>query len=95
MKFLPPEEEIRAQLRDLTSKTRRLRADLQGMITRRGPSDKAFSHDHRYRLKPELSSAEPAETPAEAEPKKHGSEPDKHQSSAAKRAHPPTPRKRR
>jgi hypothetical protein len=94
MKFLPPEDEIRAQLRELTSKTRRLRADLQGMITRRGPSDKAFSHDHRYRLKPRLS-AEPAETPTEAEPEKHGTEPDKHQSAPAKRAHRPTPRKRR
>jgi hypothetical protein len=53
VKFLPPEEEIRAQLRELTSQTRQLRADLQGLITRRGPSQAAFSHDHRYRLKPD------------------------------------------
>jgi hypothetical protein len=69
MKFLPPEEEIRAQLRELTSQTRRLRADLQGMITRRGHSEKAFSHDQRYRLKPERSAAAPEEEPAEAQPK--------------------------
>jgi hypothetical protein len=69
MKFLPPEEEIRAQLRELTSQTRRLRADLQGMITRRGPSDKAFSHDQWYRLKPERSQATSEEPPPAAEPK--------------------------
>lgn len=63
MKFLPPEEEIRAQLRELTSQTRRLRADLQGMITRRGPSDKSFSHDRRYRLKPDLVEGAPEEPP--------------------------------
>jgi hypothetical protein len=68
MKFLPPEEEIRAQLRQLTSQTRRLRADLEGMITRRGPSDKSFSHDKRYRLKPEPQSVGESEPPAEAEP---------------------------
>lgn len=72
MKFLPPEEEIRAQLRELTSQTRRLRADLQGMITRRGP--KSFSHDKRYRLKPERPSSAPAETAPEAEPKEQHSE---------------------
>ena len=72
MKFLPPEEEIRAQLRELTSQTRRLRADLQGMITRRGPSEKSFSHDKRYRLKPEPTA--PAETPPEAEPTERRSE---------------------
>jgi hypothetical protein len=69
MKFLPPEEELRAQLRELTSQTRRLRADLQGMITRRGPSDKSFAHDKRYRLKPEPTAEPHAETPPEAEPK--------------------------
>jgi hypothetical protein len=57
VKFLPPEEEIRAQLRELTSQTRQLRADLQGLITRRGPSKSAFSHDRRYRLKPDPSTA--------------------------------------
>jgi hypothetical protein len=50
MKFLPPEEEIRAQLRELTSKTRRLRADLQGMIDDKGHSDSAFAR-HRLRVK--------------------------------------------
>ena len=73
MKFLPPEEEIRAQLRELTSQTRRLRADLQGMITRRGPSDKSFSHDKRYRLKPEPQGVGESEPPAEAEPKERRS----------------------
>jgi hypothetical protein len=68
MKFLPPEDEIRAQLRELTSQTRRLRADLQGMITRRGPSDKSFSHDKRYRLKPEPQTSVDSDTPPEAEP---------------------------
>ena len=68
MKFLPPEEEIRAQLRELTSQTRRLRADLQGMIKRRGPSDRSFSHDQRYRLKPERGAADDEEAPREAEP---------------------------
>jgi hypothetical protein len=63
MKFLLPEEEIRAQLSELTSQSRRLRADIQGMITRRGPSDKAFSHDQRYRLKPERSRVASAEEP--------------------------------
>jgi hypothetical protein len=76
MKFLPPEEEIRAQLRELTSQTRRLRADIQGMITRRGPSDKAFSHDQRYRLRPERSRAAPAEEP-EAEANEPASPPGK------------------
>jgi hypothetical protein len=50
MKFLPPEEEIRAQLRELTSKTRRLRADLQGLIDDKGHSDSAFAR-HRLRVK--------------------------------------------
>jgi hypothetical protein len=69
MKFLPPEDEIRAQLRELTSQTRRLRADLQGMITHRGHSEKAFSHDQRYRLRPDVSAAPPEEEPVEAQPK--------------------------
>jgi hypothetical protein len=73
MKFLPPEEEIRAQLRELTSQTRRLRADLQGMIKRRGPSDKSFSHDQRYRLKPERGAADDGQKPTEAEPNDHRS----------------------
>ena len=77
MKFLPPEEEIRAQLRELTSQTRRLRADLQGMITRRGPSDKSFSHDKRYRLRPEPLTSGDAENPPAAEPKERGTEPPK------------------
>jgi hypothetical protein len=50
MKFLPPEEEIRAQLRELTTKTRRLRADLQGLIDDKGHSDSAFAR-HRLRVK--------------------------------------------
>jgi hypothetical protein len=66
VKFLPPEEEIRAQLRELTSQTRQLRADLQGLITRRGPSKSAFSHDHRYRLKPDPSSANDYTPPGKA-----------------------------
>jgi len=85
---LPPEEEIRAQLRELTSQTRRLRADLQGMIKRRGPSDKAFSHDQRYRLKPERSSVDDAENATEAEPKEDRSTPQKN-------GHRTSPRKRR
>lgn len=88
MKFLPPEEEIRAQLRELTSQTRRLRADIQGMITRRGPTDKSFSHDKRYRLRPEPTADAHAETPPEAEPTERRSEPHK-------RAQPKTPKKRR
>ena len=51
MKFLPPEDEIRAQLRELTSKTRRLRTDLQGLINDRGRSASAFSRDRRLRAK--------------------------------------------
>ena len=47
MKFLPPEEEIRAQLRELTSKTRRLRADLQGLIDDKTHSDSPFAREHR------------------------------------------------
>jgi hypothetical protein len=50
MKFLPPEEEIRAQLRELTSKTRRLRADLQGLIDDKGRSDSVFARQ-RLRVK--------------------------------------------
>jgi hypothetical protein len=69
VKFLPPEEEIRAQLRELTSQTRQLRADLQGLITRRGPSKSAFSHDHRYRLKPDPSMANDQPPPSTEEPK--------------------------
>jgi hypothetical protein len=88
MKFLPPEEEIRAQLRELTSQTRRLRADIQGMITRRGPSDKSFSHDKRYRLKPEPTADPPAEMPPEAEPKERHSE-------THKSPRPKSPKKRR
>lgn len=88
MKFLPPEDEIRAQLRELTSQTRRLRADLQGMIKRRGPSDKAFSHDQRYRLKPERESAVDADTASEPEP-------DQHRSTSAEPARRSKTRKRR
>jgi hypothetical protein len=76
MKFLPPEEEIRAQLRELTSQTRRLRADIQGMITRRGPSDTASSHDHRHRIRPERAVAVPPEKPDEA-PARKAESPDK------------------
>ena len=52
MKFLPPEDEIRAQLRELTTKTRRLRADLQGLINDRGQSGSALMRDldHALRL---------------------------------------------
>jgi len=57
VKFLPPEDEIRAQLRELTSQTRQLRADLQGLITRRGATRATFPNDQRYRLKPEPSSS--------------------------------------
>ena len=66
MKFLPPEEEIRAQLRELTSKTRRLRADLTGLINDRGHSNSAFSRDHRLRPKPDRSppAAQPSDQPA-------------------------------
>jgi len=67
VKFLPPEDEIRAQLRELTSQTRRLRADLQGMITRR-PSGSAFS-DQRYRLRPDpVAQAEDRPPPKAATP---------------------------
>jgi hypothetical protein len=88
MKFLPPEEEIRAQLRQLTSQTRRLRADLEGMITRRGPSDKSFSHDKRYRLKPEPRAVAESEPPAEPEPKER-------RLAAPKSARQSSPKKRR
>ena len=88
MKFLPPEDEIRAQLRELTSQTRRLRADLEGMITRRGHSDRAFSHDQRFRVKPAVSAAKPEEEPAEAQPKPHRS----HKPKSAPKS---SPRKRR
>ena len=54
MKFLPPEDEIRAQLRELTSKTRRLRTDLQGLINDRGHSS-AFSRDRRLHAKANTS----------------------------------------
>ena len=66
MKFIPPEEEIRAQLRELTSKTRRLRTDLQGLINDRGHSASAFSRDRRLRAKPEqaLPVAPPSDQPA-------------------------------
>jgi len=57
MKFLPPEDEIRAQLRDLTTKTRRLRTDLQGLINDRGHSGSAFSRDRGLRAKPAPSVA--------------------------------------
>jgi hypothetical protein len=87
MKFLPPEEEIRAQLRELTTQTRQLRADLQGMIKRRGPSEKAFSHDQRYRLKPERATADDAE--------RRDAEPETPPSPAAKKAHGSRLRKRR
>ena len=50
MKFLPPEDEIRAQLRELTSQTRRLRADLQGLINDRGHYDSALARHHRRLL---------------------------------------------
>jgi len=80
VKFLPPEEEIRAQLRELTSQTRQLRADLQGLITRRSPSQSAFSHDRGYRLKPDPSIAnddgrirEPQESKA-VSPKRNSSQ---------------------
>jgi hypothetical protein len=69
VKFLPPEEEIRAQLRELTSQTRQLRADLQGLITRRGPSKSAFSQDRRYRLKPDPSIANDCAPPPKEEEK--------------------------
>jgi hypothetical protein len=69
MKFLPPEDEIRAQLRELTSQTRRLRADLQGLINDKGHSDSAFERQRR-RLRGEVPlpvvlppPAEPAPTP--------------------------------
>jgi hypothetical protein len=66
MKFLPPEDEIRAQLRELTSKTRRLRADLQGLINDRGHANSAFSRDRRLRVKPDRSrpAVPPSEQPA-------------------------------
>jgi len=57
MKFLPPEDEIRAQLRELTTKTRRLRTDLQGLINDRGHSGSAFSRDARLRARPGPSTA--------------------------------------
>ena len=81
MKFLPPEEEIRAQLRELTSKTRRLRADIQGLLTHRGHSGPSFSNDYRHRLKlvppradrfekPPPRSQAPPESPPEPSRKK-------------------------
>jgi hypothetical protein len=89
VKFLPPEEEIRAQLRELTTQTRQLRADLQGLITKRGaPSRTAFSHDHRYRLKPDPSMAndDTRSRPAEPEPpKRRSSKPPKSTKKSAKR----------
>jgi hypothetical protein len=88
MKFLPPEEEIRAQLRELTSQTRRLRADLQGMITHRGPSDTAFSHDHRHRIRPERAVAVSPEKADEAPQQKS-------KSSGRKTPKTPPARKRR
>jgi hypothetical protein len=77
MKFLPPEEEIRAQLRELTSQTRRLRADLQGMITRRKPADTSFSHDKRYRLRLETRRPAHADTPAIPDPEEQPPAPPK------------------
>jgi len=75
MKFLPPEDEIRAQLRELTSKTRRLRTDLQGLINDRGHSS-AFSRDRRLHAKAntsplipppdQLPSSRPKEQPVES-----------------------------
>jgi hypothetical protein len=67
MKLIPPEDEIRAQLRELTSKTRRLRTDLQGLINDRGRSDSAFSRDRRLRAKSARASPpsnQPANPPA-------------------------------
>jgi hypothetical protein len=77
MKYLPPEDEIRAQLRELTTKTRRLRTDLQGLINDRGHSGSAFSRDRRLREKPASSpstdqsaAAFPKEALVEPKPRK-------------------------
>jgi hypothetical protein len=62
MKFLPPEEEIRAQLRELTSQTRRLRADLQGMIDDKAHADSAFDR-HRLKREVRLTASSPKDAP--------------------------------
>ena len=51
MKKLPSDEQINAQLRDLTTETRRARMELEQMLRRRGPSPSAFAHDRRLPLK--------------------------------------------
>jgi hypothetical protein len=70
MKFLPPEDEIRAQLRELTTKTRRLRTDLQGLINDRGHSGSALSRDGRLRAKAAPSPDQSSGSAAEAQPVK-------------------------
>jgi len=74
MKFLPPEDEIRAQLRELTSQTRRLRADLQGLINDRGHYDSALARHHRRLLKSDTPGAaftapSPGPAPEDLRPK--------------------------
>jgi hypothetical protein len=81
MKFLPPEEEIRAQLRELTSKTRRLRADLQGLIDDKGHSDSAFAR-HRLRMMEDLR---PAVFPKPDQPPSKPSQPATNRPKSSKR----------
>jgi hypothetical protein len=49
VKKLPPEEAIRASIRDLTERTRQLRVELEEMVRPRPSSPGAFSHDRPLR----------------------------------------------
>ena len=71
MKSLPPEEEIRAQLRDLTSKTRRLRADLQGLINDKTHSTSPIAREHwRLSSEPPPVNQTPSGVPRSKKPKR-------------------------
>lgn len=49
---LPPEEKIKARLRELTEDSRKLRQELEHMIRHEPDRARSFSHDRRHTLRP-------------------------------------------
>jgi hypothetical protein len=60
MKKETSEEQILAQLREMTEKLRRARAELDEMIRPSEPSPRAFSHERRHQVKDQTGESPPA-----------------------------------
>ena len=48
---LPPEDRIKARLRELTESSRRIREELEDMIRHEPDRTRSFSHDRPYSLR--------------------------------------------